>query len=161
MTVADLILITLVSAVFMISVLVALYALDGMSEELYPMFGSTPARTALTTVRNVFGMFDVLIFFLFLMLSMLPIVFATLVKTHPIFIVFNIMLIIVYMLMTPMISKMMYSVFNTDELAQYAAGGGGSFTFRFTMALFQYLPLVSLGLSMVLMVSQFGKGRTP
>jgi len=138
-------------------ILVGMYLTDTIFTPMQEMFNDTAGSTTLTTVKNGYGAMDNIFMFLFFMLNMVPVIFAVFVKTHPVFLIINILVIFIYMFLAPSMSNMMLDFWNTPEFAPYALGGGGSFTFDVMTRLFQYLPYISVGLSIIIMVAMFVK----
>jgi hypothetical protein len=140
------------------SIIIGVYLKDAIFPQLSNAFSSSPAATsALTTVSNSFSIFDEIFLLIFVLMSIVPIVFAFLVPSNPVFVFVNIILIAIYLLIAPTISNMMRSFLSSSIFASYATGGTGSATFPIMTAIFEYLPIITCGLSFVLMVVLFGK----
>ncbi len=146
-------------AVFAIAAIFSLFIWDKISPMFTGFFGAGDATAIVNTVHSAYGVMDYIFLFLFFGLSLVPIVFAFLVKTHPIFFVVNLIMIVIMFMVMPALSNMVRNIWATPELAQYAAGGGGSFTFTITTRVFQYLPLLTCALSVILSIAMFAKNR--
>ncbi len=158
-TIIDFLFIVIAMAFFAIALVFSIYIFDQISPMLTGFFGAGEATTMMNTVHSAYGIMDYVFLFLFFGLSIVPIVFAFLVKTHPIFFVVNLIMIVVMFMVMPALSNMVRSIWATPELAQYAAGGGGSFTFTIMTRTFQFLPLITCSLSILLSIAMFAKGR--
>jgi hypothetical protein len=108
---------------------------------------------------NVYGIMDYIFLFLFVGLTITPVMFAFMVQTHPIFLVVNILLVIIMFIVMPVISNMVRSVWMAPMFEQYASGGGGSHTYPIMTAVFTYLPVLVGGISLILSIAMFVKGR--
>ena len=153
----DILLVVMAMMIFAMSILVSTKISDEVSGFFLGEFGSTEATTVYKTARQGFGIFDFLFMFMFFVLTLLPVLFAVMVKNNPIFFVLNFIVVLIYFLVAPALSNVMYEFWNAGDFAQYAAGGGGSFTYPIMTRTFQWLPYISLGISVILMVAQFGK----
>jgi hypothetical protein len=158
-TVIDFLFIVLVMMVFAIVAIVSIYLWDSISTPLKNAFGIGEATDVINTSARVFGVMDYIFLFLFFGLSIAPLIFAFLVQTHPVFFVVNILLLIVLFLIMPTISNVVRSFWATDQFAPYAAGGSGSVTYTIMTRVFQYLPFITGGLSIILTIAMFVKPR--
>jgi len=144
--------------IFGMMILTAAYLSDSILPQLTNIFGSGEATTITNTVKGTFRIMDYLFLGMFFILSVIPIIFAFLVKTHPIFFIINLLLLFIYFLIAPSISNVMHDFWVNPEFAQYAEGGGGSFTFPIMTRIFQNLPLITIGMSVILSIASFAKG---
>jgi hypothetical protein len=150
----------MVIVIFMlgVSILAAVYVKDQIFPPLSSMLSSSSdATSVLTTVSNGFSIFDEIFLFMFIMLSIIPIIFAFLVPTHPVFILINIILFLIYLVVVPSLSNAMRSFWSSSFFAPYAAGGSGSTTYVIMTAIFQYLPIITCAFGLVLTVVTFVK----
>jgi len=159
-TVMDLMYLTLVFLVVGIMILVAMYAADQIFPELESTFGNGTASEVVHTSEQAFGTLDYIFLFVYFALCATPIFFAVLVRNHPIFFVVNLIVIVVFFLILPALSNVMYEFWSMDEFAVYAYGGGGTFTFPIMTRIFQYLPLITISISVILMIAMFSKRTT-
>ena len=142
-------------------ILMSLYLADSIFPELIGFFGeSNEATTVIKTAKQGYAALDNIFLLLFFMLNMVPLVFAIFVRHHPIFLVINIFVLIAFMFVVPSLSNAMREFWMTPEFAQYAVGGGGSYTFNIMTRLFQYMPFISVGLSVLIMIAMFVKSPT-
>lgn len=144
---------------------VGIMALVGtyIKDQVYPMIqgftgDDTEAAGIMNTAAQGIGMMDNLFMMTYFMMAGAAIVFAALVRNHPIYFVLNLILLMILFLITPAISNVMRAFWNTPEFAPYAAGGAGSVTFPIMTRMFQWLPAITVGVSILLMVVQFSKG---
>ena len=139
-------------------ILTSLYLADQIFPELTDFFGeSSEATTVVKTAKQGYAALDNIFLLLFFMLNMVPLVFAVFVRHHPIFLVINIFVLIAFMFVVPSLSNAMRQFWMQPEFAQYALGGGGSYTFNIMTRLFQYMPVISVGLSVLIMIAMFVK----
>ena len=153
----DMIFIMFSLMVFGIFILVGMYLTDTVFTPLSDMFNGTAGSTTLDTVKQGYGTMDNIFMFLFFMLNLVPVIFAVFVRTHPVFLIVNLLVIFVYMFLAPSMSNIMLEFWGQPEFAPYALGGGGSYTFNVMTRLFQYLPYISVGLAVIVMVAMFVK----
>lgn len=159
-TMLDVLLISIVLLVFGIVSILAVYIWDAVYTPITDMFtgaGNDTAIEVMDTVEAGFGVIDYIFLFVYFMLSMTPIIFAVFVNHHPIFIVLNIMIVIILFFVFPVLSNVMYEFWSQPPFAEYAFGGGGTVTFPIMTRIFQYLPLITSGFSVMLMVAMFAK----
>jgi len=143
-----------------ISILIGIYVYDEVSTPMLKLFnGTDEATTSLKTTRQVYNLMDFIFLFLWIMMMAIPIISAIFVQNHPIFFVVNLLLLLVYMAITPAISNAMRSFWSTGEFADYSFGGSSETTFPIMTRIFQHLPLLSFLLSFMLMLAQFSKGQ--
>ena len=91
--------------------------------------GASSATTTLKTTRQVFNLFDFIFLFVWVMMMLVPVIAAALVRNHPIWFVINIIMLLIYVAITPAISNAMRSFWSIPELSVYAFGGGSETTF--------------------------------
>lgn len=157
-TTLDVIFIFILLLGFGITILVSTYLADQIFPMLTGFFGPTSQATSIVdTTAAGYGAFDNIFMFLFFMLNMIPVIAAVLVKHHPIFLIINILVLVIWLLIAPAMSNVMLEFWEMEEFAQYAIGGGGSRTYSVMTRLFQYGPYLSVGLSIILMVAMFVK----
>jgi len=156
-TLMDYIFIVIALMFFAIMAIIGIYLKDSIFPPMQEFFGAgTDATAMLTSVGASYSVMDYIFLFLFFGLCITPIIFAFLVKTHPIFMVINVILLVVMFMVMPALSNVVRSFWSSSqELSQYAAGGGGSITFTIMTRVFQYLPVIICALSILLMVAQF------
>jgi len=155
----DMFFLLVVFVFFSIVILISMYLADQIFPELTGFFGAgTDASNIVATSKGGFAAIDFIFMFLFFTLAGVPILFAVLVKTHPAFIVVNIIMYLVYFAIVPTLSNAVRSFWSEAEFAPYSSGGGGSFTFPVMTALIQYLPYISVIVSSLLMIAMFAKG---
>jgi len=140
-----------------IMMLVAVYVKDQIFPQLTTAFGAGEATNVMTTSENVFSTMDNIFLFTYFMMSATTIIFAVLVRTHPVFFIINVILMVVLFIITPTFSNIMREFWVTEAFAPYAAGGTGSVTFPVMTRVFQYLPVVVMGISILLMIASFAK----
>jgi hypothetical protein len=68
-------------------------------------------------------------------------------------------MIIIFFFVIPPLSNVVKEFWEQPEFAQYAAGGSGFVTYNVMTRVFQYLPMISIGISIILMIAMFSKGR--
>ena len=157
-TVLDMFFIMIIMLVFAMFILMSTF----IWSEISPMFldafaGSTEAGNVTQQVSTSYQTFDYMFLFLFFMLNMTPVLIAVLVRHHPIFLVINIIVLLIFMYLAPLMSNVMREFWLAPEFAQFAVGGGGFVTFNTMTRVFQYLPYISMGISVILMVVMFVK----
>jgi hypothetical protein len=158
-TVIDILFIVVFMMAFAICTILAMYLSDKIYVPLQEFFGPGDASTTLGVVNNTIGSFDYIFLFLFFGMCLAPIVFSFLIQTHPIFFLVNLLMLVVMFLIMPTLSNTVRAVWAAPELAQYAAGGGGSHTFPIMTYIFKYLPLITCGISLIITVAMFVKPR--
>ena len=156
-TMLDIMMVSLVVLFFGIVMIMCLYIADQVFPQLTGYFGGGVGVEVINTVKQGFGTVDYIFMFVYFMLSMVPVLFAALVRHHPIFLILNIIIMIVLFFVFPVISNVMLEFWSTPEFAPYAFGGGGSYTFPIMTRLFQYLPLINMGISVIVMIAMFAK----
>jgi len=142
-----------------ISWLVGAYLLDSVTTPILPIVNGTEGTTMINQVKTSYQTFDFIFAFIFIVLNLVPIYLSVMVKNHPIFFVINIILFIIYMILTPVISNAMRTIWLQPQFVEYSAGGSGYVTFSIMTRIFQYLPLMSFGLAFIVSVAMFGKGE--
>jgi hypothetical protein len=90
-------------------------------------------------------------FLLFMALG--AIVSAFLIRTHPVFLAINIILLLVQMLITPMLTNMWSSLMFADPALLAEAS-----TFTFALLLFDHLPLISFVMSVLVILVSYMRG---
>jgi len=140
-----------------IMMLVAVYLKDQIFPQFTSAFGAGEATNVMTTSENVFSTMDNVFLFVYFMMSFTTIIFAALVRTHPVFFIVNVILMVILFIITPTFSNIMREFWSVPEFAPYAAGGTGSITFPVMTRIFQYLPIVVMGISIILMIASFAK----
>lgn len=157
-TVIDMMFVALMVLVFGMLIVMATYIADKVFTPMEAFFAGDNATTAVMAQNRAnFGAFDNIFIFLYFMLNLVPVVFAVFVKHHPVFLIINILLLIVFLIIAPSLSNVMLTFWQTPELAQYAEGGGGWRTYDVMTRVFQYMPYLSVAISMMLMVAMFIK----
>jgi hypothetical protein len=142
-----------------ISILLATYLKDAIFPQLSNAFSSSPAaQTELTTVSGYFSTFDIIFLFLYIVMSIVPIIFAFLTYSNPVFMLIDIILLIIFILIAPQISNVMKTFWSLPQFSQYSAGGLGSVQYILMTGIFEYLPLISAAFGIVLCVVSFAKG---
>jgi len=158
-TMIDMFYLILVFMFFGIMAIISLYLKDQIFPQILDMVGNgTDSETILNTAEQGYSMMDNLFMMLYFVLAGVSIIFAALVRTNPAFFVLNIIMLFVLFLIAPAMSNVMRDFWATPEFAQYAAGGGGSVTYPVMTRIFQYLPHITIGISVLLMLAQFSKG---
>jgi hypothetical protein len=158
-TMIDIFYLILVFMFFGIMALVSVYLKDQIFPQLVDVLGNgTTSETILNTAEQGYQMMDNLFMMLYFVLAGVSIIFAALVRTNPAFFVLNIIMLFVLFLIAPAMSNVMREFWATPEFAQYAAGGGGSITYPIMTRVFQYLPHITVGISVLLILAQFSKG---
>jgi len=141
-----------------IMMLVAVYLKDQVFPQFTAAFGTTSEATnIMNTTENAFNTMDNVFLFVYFMMSFTTIIFAALVRTHPVFFIVNVILMVILFIITPTFSNIMREFWAVTEFAPYAAGGTGSITFPVMTRIFQYLPIVVMGISIILMIASFAK----
>ena len=158
-SVLDLIFMVVLCMIFAIIVLFGTHIWNQIAPLLKNTFGPGDATDIMNSVQAQFGVMDYVFLFLFFGMCIIPIILAFLVKLHPIFFVVNILLLIVMFIVMPPLSNTVRSIWQTKELSQYAAGGGGFVTYPIMTKVFQYLPIITGALSIVLSIAMFVKAR--
>lgn len=161
-TIIDMFYLLILFLFFGIIIVVSVYLKDQIFPELIEMLGTNitgnKAPTVLRTAEQGYMLMDNIFMMLYFMLAGSSIIFAALVRTNPVFFVLNLIMLFVLFLIAPAMSNVMREFWSQPEFAVYAAGGGGSVTFVITTRIFQYLPHISVGLSILLIIAQFAKG---
>ena len=156
----DMFLLVIVFVVLAVFILVGIYLKDNIFPQLTDMFGESNEGTeVLDTAEAGYSTMDYIFLFLFFGLCLTPIILAFFVRNHPVFFIINLIIIVIFFIVTPSLSNMVRSFWAEDEFAPYALGGSGSHTFPVMTRIFQYLPLITCGISVVLMIVMFNKGR--
>jgi len=159
-TVLDMFAISIVLLFFGIIAVVSIYVADQIFPELIGFFGTGAGVTVVKTVKQGYGTMDYIFMFLYFMLTLVPIIFASLVRHHPVFLILNILLLFIFFLVVPVFSNVMREFWQTEEFGIYAFGGGGSYTYPVMTRLFQYMPLISSAVSVIIMIAMFAKRGT-
>jgi preprotein translocase subunit SecG len=158
-TAFDYIFIVIIMVIFAIVTIVSVFLWDTISTPLKNVFGSGSATDVMATADKAFGTLDYIFLFVFFGLSIAPIIFAFLVKSHPIFFVVNILILVVMFLVMPTLSNVVREFWSTDQFSQYAEGGGATHTLPIMTRVFQYLPYITGGMSIILTIAMFVKPR--
>jgi len=146
---------------FGIMILIGVYLKDQIISPLIDFFGTgSEAETVINTAAQVFNAMDAIFIFIYFMLSGTTIIFASMIRSRPIFLVINIIMLMILFVITPAFSNVMREFWSTQEFAQYAAGGEGSVEFTVMTRIFQYLPHVTMGISILVMIASFAKKET-
>lgn len=159
-TILDMFAITIGLLVLAIVIITATYVWDQINPQLQTMFvnpTSNESIRVLKTTQQGFGTFDYIFMFLYFMLSLVPVIFAALVRHHPVFLILNIIILFIFFFIAPVFSNVMREFWSVSEFAVYAYGGAGTQTYPIMTRLFQYLPLISAGFSVILMIAMFAK----
>jgi hypothetical protein len=139
--------------IFGIVILVSIYVWGQMGPAMNAFFGPGQAQTVMTTTTNAWRAMDYIFMGSYFLMCGLPILFATMVRNSPAVLILNIILLVIYFLIVPKISDVMLKFWSAPQFAQYAAGGSATITFPVMMRMFQYMPLISLGISVILMIA--------
>ena len=154
----DFFFVTVIILAFGISILLGAYLMSQIFPQLTNAFSSSPDATAvLSNVSGTYGIFDSIFLFIFIAMSIVPIIFAFLIPTNPVLVFVNIILFVVYILIVPSLSNVMRDIWATSIFAPFATGGTGTWTFTIMTSVFQYLPLISVVFSFILMIILFTK----
>jgi len=140
-----------------IMIVIGVYLKDQIFPQFTEMFGAGEATNVVNTANQGYRSMDFIFIFLFFGLCSVPIILAMLVDVHPVFFVINILVVIFFFIVTPQISNVMQQFWGQDEFAVYASGGSGSYTFPIMTRIFQYLPFITCGISLILMIIMFVK----
>lgn len=158
-TMVDMFYLILVFMFFGIMAIISVYLKDQIFPEILGFVGEGGApEDILNTAEQGYLMMDNLFMMLYFILSGVSIIFAALVRTHPAFFVLNLIMLFLLFLIAPAMSNVMREFWATPEFAPYAAGGGGSVNYTIMTRIFQYLPHITIGISVLLMLAQFSKG---
>lgn len=143
-----------------ISFVLGAYLYNQVMTPMSSFFGENSTATSqMYTVRRTMNSLDYIFAFMFIMLNIIPVYLSIQVQNHPIFFVINIVLFIIYLILTPVISNSMLKIWSQGELSGYSAGGSEYVTFPIMTRIFQYMPVLSFGLAFILSIAMFGKGR--
>ena len=143
---------------FGIIILISIYLADQILPDLQTEFASSSdALSIMNTAKAGYSTVDNLFIFLYFTLCIAPIIFAVMVKVSPIFIFINVIMFVIFFLVAPSISNVMYEFWNQPEFSKYAYGGSSSYIFPGMTRVFQYLPYISMGLATILMIAMFAK----
>jgi hypothetical protein len=140
-----------------IVIVLGVYLKDQIFPQLTDFFGTGDATDVVNTASQGYRSMDYIFLFLFFGLCSVPIILAMMVNINPVFYVINIIVIIFFFIITPQISNIMQQFWGQDEFAVYASGGSGSFTFPIMTRVFQYMPFITCGISLLLMIIMFVK----
>lgn len=140
-----------------IIIVVGVYLKDQIFPQLTEFFGAGDATDVVNTASQGYRTMDYIFLFLFFGMCSVPIILAMMVNVHPVFYVINIIVLIFFFLVVPQISNVMQQFWSQDEFAVYASGGSGSYTFSIMTRVFQYMPFITSGISLILMIVMFTK----
>jgi hypothetical protein len=154
-SVIDLFLIMIVILFLGVIIVIGVYLKDQIFPQLTDFFGAGEATAVVDTASQGYRSMDYIFLFLFFGLCSVPIILAMLVRINPVFFIINLIVIIFFFIVTPQISNVMQQLWSQDEFAVYASGGSGSYTFPIMTRIFQYLPFISCGISLILMIVMF------
>ena len=157
-SVFDLFYITFAFLVVGIMFVISLFLKDQIFPSLTTMLNtSSEAVSVANTSAQGLNMLDGLFLLSFFMMNGAAVVFAALVPNNPIFAILNVIMMILLVLVTPAFSNVMQAFWSVDGMAQYAEGGGAAVTMPITTRVFQFLPALTFGISLVIMIVQYGK----
>src|SRR3990167_5606558 len=154
----DIIFIMGLELLMMIGILFSVKILDVFDAKAKPFLNTSSAGAAVfnTAENKVVPMFDNIFFFMFVGLCFIAMVSALFIRTHPVFFILSIFLIIIALILSSLFSNIA-NIFMNSNLLSYQ-----SFDFNFPKMnfLFDNLPLIVIGLSILLVILLYSFGRS-
>lgn len=159
-SIIDTFVILIVFVIMGIVLIVSLFLKDAIFPKLSNALNNeTGSTSVMATVSGGFTIFDNLFLLAFFMLNATTIIMAALVPSHPVFLIVNVMLLIILFVIAPTFSNIMQKFWSTPDFAAYSEGGGASQTLPIMTRMFQYLPSITLGISVLLIIVQYSKNQ--
>lgn len=142
-----------------IIIILAVYLKDQIFPQIIDFVGNgTEAESIMNTSGQIFNLMDNIFMLLYFLIASASVILAAMVRTNPAYFVVNVILILILFLIAPAMSNVMQEFWSSPEFAPYAAGGGGSVTFPIMTGIFRYLPHITVGISVIVMLATFSKG---
>lgn len=138
--------------VFAIAIIVGSKLKDEMFPALETIFGPGEATDVMNVANSAFNSLDAIFLFITISLSIVMIVLAFQVESHPVFFFVNLILLLVLLAVTPMLSNFIRQMLLTSEFSAYSS--------KYTMmsAVFQYFPIFMGAIGFIISIAQFAKG---
>jgi hypothetical protein len=157
-SVLDYIFIVVFMAVLFMTFTIALIINDSASSEMVRISEDTPAEDDVSYImdytREALEVFDYLFILLYIGLCIIPIISAYLIESHPVLVVVDILVLLVLYMVFPLISNVMLTFFQMPQTSVYVAGGGSE-VWTYSLFIFQYLPVLSVAISLLIIIATF------
>ena len=151
--------VAIVLVVMAIMLFLAIYLKDQIFPSISSTIGAGVGTNTLNTVSAEFVMFDYIFLFAFVFFFIVPIILAFSAPNHPVFYVINILVLILFFAVIPVLSNVVREFVSNAEFSEYAAGGSAAQTYPIMTRLMQYLPQISIGAGIILIMAMFAKPR--
>lgn len=109
-------------------------------------------QTVIDVGKSSMLMLDYVVFGILIGLTIFSVVSAYFIRTHPIFLAGGLLFLLVGIFITGLVSDVTYDITHNAFISPYANA------FPLTMLIFQYLPIIFIVITIMILVALFGKG---